>query len=104
MKMLSLLCVFFLVMGFNSSVVLAERSYSVMGSVGGVDRERAKITVAGKSYRLARSVSVHDDINLREVPPTLDDVQEGDSVGLVFVGASKKSGIKELWLLSRRQW
>ncbi len=104
MKILSLLCVCFLVAGFTSSTVFAERSYSVTGSVDGVDRQRAIITVAGKSYRLARTLSVHDDINLREVPPTLDDVHEGDSVGLVFVGSSKKSGIKELWLLSELQW
>jgi len=104
MKMLSLLLVCLLATGFASTTAFAERGYSVTGAVGGVDLKRAEIEVAGKTYRLARTVLVLDDVNLREVPPTINDIREGDSVELVFAGSSKKSGIKEIWLLSEIQW
>lgn len=101
MKML--LPVFFfcsLMMGFASGVVFAQKAYPVTGTVDGVDREFGKIKVAGKTYRLARAVAVHDEIRLREIPPTINDIKKGDSVGLVFAGSSKKSSVEEVWLLN----
>ena len=101
MKML--LTVFFfcsLMLGLASGIVFAQKAYPVTGTVEGVDSEFAKIKVAGKTYRLAKAVAVHDEIRLREIPPTINDIKKGDSVGLVFASSSKKSGVEEIWLLN----
>ena len=99
-KLISWLFIGFLTVGFSSSALCAERDYAVTGVVSSVDREFATISVDDKSYRLAKDVSVHD-MRLREVPPTIKDIRAGDNVGLVFVGSSKKSRVKEVWFTDR---
>ncbi len=97
-KFLPILLAIFLANGFSSSTVFAERTYSATGTVDSIDREFAKIKVGGRSYRLSRTVSVHDRNRRGELEPI---VNIGDSVGLVFVSSqSSKSSVQEIWLLS----
>jgi|AZII01.1.fsa_nt_gi hypothetical protein len=100
MKILPVFVFCSLMLGLASGVVFAQKAYPVTGTVDSVDSEFAKIKVAGKTYRLARAVSVHDEIRLREIPPTINDIKKGDSVGLIFASSSKKSSVEEIWLLN----
>ena len=96
-KILSLLFVCLFVIGFSATRVSAEQTHNtVTGTVNSFDREFAKIKVSGKSYRLARTLSIHAKNSRGEIEPA---VNIGANVELVFVGSSPSSGVKEIILL-----
>ena len=89
---------FFLINVFPVKTVFADEEYAVTGIVESFDRAFAKIKVEGKTYRLSRTLSVHSRLGRGELEVAIG---KGDRVGLVFVGSSVSSGVKQVWLLAR---
>jgi len=98
-KILSTLLVCFLVSASSVNLVFAEKTHAVTGKVKSFNRDFAKITVNGKSYRLARTVFIHERNRRGELEPT---IHKGDIVELIFVTSSPSSGVQEITLLSER--